>query len=216
MSISGETGVRINRLENINLLNINRDWFVETDQPIENEEIETNRISYDEIFNIFVASNSEYGSVKIGNESEIRNTTEFDHENMLSGNMLRKLFNKTYNFNNNDIVGTNTNNVNIFYWDTAAVGNMIWHNGKFRATTSIASPNIVIKFKNVSPNPLLGKYFLADCVYANIDNITNLTKVPAWVYGDSNYTYLFVDTPAPGIINDTKDYYINGWYFRER
>jgi len=218
MTISGETGVRINRLEDANLLQINREWLIETDQPIDSEDIETNKISYDNLFNTFTANNSDYGTVKIGSESTIRNlpsgTTE--NENVLSGHMLRVLFNKTYNFNNGDIVVPNNNSVNIFYWDTAAVGNMIWHNGKFRATTSVSSPNIIIRFINVSPNPLHGKKFLANCVYADIDNETTLTPIPAWLYGDANYTYLYVDTPAPGIISDTKDYYINGWYFRER
>jgi hypothetical protein len=221
---TGETKVRINELTTAE--DVTRDWFVEVDQP-ENEELEeSNKYSIDDLLTEHNATSEEYGTVKIGNENEVRNGTQFDHQNILTGNMLPLLFTRTYNVVIGDLIEQSFGaNLVIKQWDYAVIGNMVFHN----AVISFVVRDLVefrfFTFANLEPNPPLGQYYPVSSIGVRVDSTEGnpilYNKIPAIFYandvGGNVYTTLSFDVLAShmGVVDGTViEVGINGWYFR--
>lgn len=216
---------RINELEEATNAEVNRDWLIEIDKEEDSEDLESKCYSIGSLFDKIVASNDDFGTVKIGTESTIRNESAEDNENMLPASILRKLFNKTYNFNNNDIYYDSSGTLDIIDWNTAAVGNMLFHNGNFTFKKIEDVTTYMFTFKNVSPNPKYIELYPTQCIVVEPhgdDAIPNIfANVPAYmtgieIYGEK-YTRLVLQLGNIDIPNNfNMEYVVNGVYFRDR
>lgn len=215
---------RINELEEATDAEVNRDWLIEIDKEEDSEDLESKCYSIGSLFDKIVASNDDFGTVKIGTESTIRNESKGDSENMLPASIIRKLFNRTYNFNNNDIVYT-THTFDIKKWDTASVGNMMFHGGKFflKPPSTPGTP-VEVYFENVAPNPPASMFYSTSCNailtnHSTEDNPKIFTSVPAIMSNTTTLTKLTLNVSCLelGVSNGTNvEFSITGWYFRDR
>jgi hypothetical protein len=208
-----EEDVRINRLNDPDSNNgFTRDWYIEIDQPVSNEVAESNKYSFNSLLPKINATNSKYGTIIIGTEGTVRQDTAPDYENVLSASMLRLLFNRTYDINNNDIFHDNTNSLYITQWDIASIGNMLWHAGMFNCNVGSSKPRFL--FKNLGDLPPYGMPYSPNVVDL-VNNVVVSAVMKKFIDVDEK-EYLILELDITKETTTNINFSINGWYFRDR